>query len=347
MNHVITDKLNILRCPACKGRELTPNEEFLECDNCKSQYPLYGNMISMMPVHSDGMIQKFWGSFFERRFKDYNISKEKYNELLMPFIDFLEDKEHLYIKELNHKKLVDKMILEIGCGSGAHASLIKKQGADIVAVDIAEERVKATAQNLNYVSEGTGIAMQADAQTLPFVDNSFDIVCSSGVLHHASDTNACIREVYRVLKKGGEAVIMLYARRSVACWLYAYPKGILNGIWSGRIFKCPEEEWLGYVTEGGPISDTIFNPYTRYYSRKQIKRLFSDFNKLRIRQSGFRFHDVPKIGKYIYWLLKRIYNLKNLECGLLSSGILVNQISPIEKRFGKYIGNCLNIKAVK
>ena len=51
---------------------------------------------------------------------------------------------------------------------------------------------------------------QANAEALPFDDDAFDVVLSSGVLHHTPDTPRAFREAYRVLKPGGVAKITLY-----------------------------------------------------------------------------------------------------------------------------------------
>jgi len=55
----------------------------------------------------------------------------------------------------------------------------------------------------------------ADGEHLPFADSTFDYVYSFGVMHHAPDTQRCIDEAFRVLRPGGQALIMLYHRHSL------------------------------------------------------------------------------------------------------------------------------------
>src|SRR5205085_5796642 len=58
-----------------------------------------------------------------------------------------------------------------------------------------------------------------DAETLPFPDNSFDIVYSNGVIHHTPNTRQVVSEIKRVLRPGGRAIVMVYAEDS---WHYWY-----------------------------------------------------------------------------------------------------------------------------
>lgn len=344
-----SEAIQMLRCPVCvKGGAglLVQKYGALECRICARCYRLFENMADMMPQQNASNseskeVEEFWGKSFNVRFNDMK-AEDDFIALLEDFRNGLIDKEHLLVNELNLEDLKGRHVLEIGSGAGAHAALMKSYGPFIFAMDIASERVRSTAGNLSRVSQGDGIAIKGDAEQLPFKDDAFDVVYSSGVLHHAPDTDKCIREVYRVLKPGGKAVIMLYARWAASTFLYIYGKGIKSGV----IFRYPEARWMGYVTEGGPISGTP-NPYTRVYSRKQLKKLFADFREVRIRQSSFRFFDMPLVGKYIYGLESKLHKLKKFEGGKLASGIAWKQFSPTEKRLGKYLGNCMNILAIK
>lgn len=69
----------------------------------------------------------------------------------------------------------------------------------------------------------------ADAEQLPFADNTFDLVNSWGVLHHSPDTPQTIREVHRVLRPGGEFRGAIYHRRSLVGYMLWARYGLLQG----------------------------------------------------------------------------------------------------------------------
>lgn len=95
--------------------------------------------------------------------------------------------------------------LEIGCGRGAGAVIIMDTFAPsrIDALDIDAEMLSLArhAQTARRVAGLTFLA--ADAQTLPYLDGSFDAVFNFGIVHHLEDWQSGIREISRVLKPGG------------------------------------------------------------------------------------------------------------------------------------------------
>jgi len=98
----------------------------------------------------------------------------------------------------------DSLILEVGCGSGEDAIYIKKASKNIVGVDIALVALR------RFTSKGfQGIL--ADVKKLPFPNNSFNYVVSSGLLHHLigqGDLKQFLREFVRVVRVGGYVVAL-------------------------------------------------------------------------------------------------------------------------------------------
>ena len=104
------------------------------------------------------------------------------------------------------RECAGKRILEYGCGTGSHAFALAKRGAKVWGIDISEAGTKLAAEKASKL----GVAEQAsfqvmDAETLEFSNNSFDIVCGSGILHHL-DLKKSMKEINRVLRSGGRAV---------------------------------------------------------------------------------------------------------------------------------------------
>src|SRR5439155_4876633 len=96
-------------------------------------------------------------------------------------------------------------VLDLGCGTGRHASWLAQAGAQVTAVDFSEgmleqARRKPGAERIRYVTHDL-------ARALPFPDRTFDRVVSGLVLEHLSDLPGFFRESRRVLRPGGRAVV--------------------------------------------------------------------------------------------------------------------------------------------
>lgn len=124
----------------------------------------------------------------------------------------------------------DKEVLEIGVGMGAeHIEWARSGPRRLVGVDLTPRAVELTQARLDIECLRSEVQV-ADAEALPYPDESFDIVYSWGVLHHSPDTPRAFDEVFRVLRPGGEARIMIYHSRSITgyvLWL-RYALGALR-----------------------------------------------------------------------------------------------------------------------
>lgn len=94
--------------------------------------------------------------------------------------------------------LLPGRVLEIGCGTGQFARSVQDSAPDVnyVATDASETMVAAT-RALDVT------AQRASAESLPFADDSFDVVVAAWMLYHVSDLHAALGEVRRVLRPGG------------------------------------------------------------------------------------------------------------------------------------------------
>src|SRR5213083_1339553 len=139
---------------------------------------------------------------------------------------FARIEAHRYAKEWHIPEAADfagargLRAVEIGCGLGTDGVRFAKAGADYTGVDLTDAAIELARKRFE-LSGLRGELRVSDAENLDFDDESFDLVYSHGVLHHTPDIEAAVREIHRVLKPGGRAIVMLYHRGS-----YNYRIGI-------------------------------------------------------------------------------------------------------------------------
>lgn len=100
-----------------------------------------------------------------------------------------------------------KTVLDYCCGSGQFAVHLAARGATVTGVDISRVAVE-VAQRLaadRGITPEQARFVVSPAESLPFSDDTFDVVAGLGALHHLDVRRACA-EVARVLRPGGRAV---------------------------------------------------------------------------------------------------------------------------------------------
>ena len=159
-------------------------------------------------------------------------------------------------------------VLEIGVGLGADHQRFAEAGAALSGIDLTERAVKHTRRRLAVFGLASDLAV-GDAENLQFTDESFDLVYSWGVLHHSPDAPKTVAEVRRVLKRGGEARIMVYHKWSIV-GLMLWVRYALLGL----------KPWL-------PLQEIyaryLESPGTKSYSVAEARKLFDDFSQVQIR----------------------------------------------------------------
>jgi ubiquinone/menaquinone biosynthesis C-methylase UbiE len=96
--------------------------------------------------------------------------------------------------------------LEIGAGTGYFSLNLLRAGliGELTCTDISSGMLDVLEANAQWLGLNTRLnAVQADAESLPFADESFDLVLGHAVLHHLPDLDRAFTEFYRVLRPGG------------------------------------------------------------------------------------------------------------------------------------------------
>jgi len=105
-------------------------------------------------------------------------------------------------------------VLDIGCGNGRYYQFFNERGADYCGVDNSKNLIAASVKKFPEAK-----FIVADALSLPFADNEFDMAVSVAVLHHISSKEYRKRffeEAWRVLKPGGCLIVVVWDLRPLS-----------------------------------------------------------------------------------------------------------------------------------
>lgn len=153
----------------------------------------------------------------------------------------LRKKEFLWNLDTTAPELAGKTLLDAGCGNGELTRAVAEYGVEVVAMDFSRS-VEGARRRL--FSKGFPVShhvhyLQGNVLELPLRRRSFDLVHSSGVLHHTPSTERAFRSVSRAPKPGGKLYVQLYRRRPT--WIHVInvalravttrlPMGLLYGL---------------------------------------------------------------------------------------------------------------------
>lgn len=135
---------------------------------------------------------------------DTNLKKKLYQQVSTDSIDasYGEDEDYTIFNESLMRTPNYINILEIGCGMGHFSNYCYNMKKSVISTDISElntELAKKNYPNLSFCV--------ADAEKLPFKDNSFDIVVSIELIEHLFNQRSHLFEVNRILKNNGVYII--------------------------------------------------------------------------------------------------------------------------------------------
>lgn len=115
-----------------------------------------------------------------------------------------------------HQKAEKPKILDVGCGTGANLEMLAQFGAS-EGVDVSDDALEFCRKKGLKVHKGL-------AESLPFEDESFDVVTALDVVEHLDDDVSGLKEMHRVLKTGGKTLIFVPA----FMWLWGVQDDISN-----------------------------------------------------------------------------------------------------------------------
>lgn len=102
----------------------------------------------------------------------------------------------------------DYTVLDLGCGGGRNIEYFLTKADKVYGLDHSEASVKITSErNKEAIESGRCKILLGDVKSLPFEDESIDVVTAFETIYFWSDIEECFKEIYRVLKKDGKFLI--------------------------------------------------------------------------------------------------------------------------------------------
>ncbi len=139
-------------------------------------------------------------SQIRQQMREFYETSESYKNLLSA-----HDEEYLqaYVNLVIRFAPSGSKILDLGCGNGISSRMLNQACYDVVGTDISklflEEAQEWCNEKLRY--------QVCDVLELPFDNDSFDVICSNELIEHLPDVETALKEMIRVVRKGGRIVL--------------------------------------------------------------------------------------------------------------------------------------------
>jgi SAM-dependent methyltransferase len=179
----------------------------------------------------------------------------------------------------------DKRVLEIGLGYGTLGQVLVEHGSQYHGLDVAEGPVRMMSYRLfSLGKEWKGRVQVGSILNAPYGNCTFDYVYTIGCLHHVGSLDRSISEVYRILKKGGKAVVMLYNKNSLRL-LVEVPTRRFFSLLLRRGFIDGSSEKIRALYDTDIKGAAA--PHTDFVSPRRARQLFKRFSSVRIDIQNF------------------------------------------------------------
>lgn len=224
----------------------------------------------------------------------------------------VEERCQLFLREveLPADALRGTVVLDAGCGNGSLSRGINAFGCEVLAADVSDS-VEVAYRHFAGLGNDRTHFVQADLMHPPFRPGAFDVVYSSGVLHHTPDTRATLNAIVPALAPGGTVYVWLYGKMPGLRWkmkqtvrraLAPLPGGVKHGVmwvWLGQsLARIRLRRALGRARPDDSLNwrelmIMLFDTYTPRYrwehTPEELEGWYRDLGLIDIRKTEERF----------------------------------------------------------
>lgn len=185
-------------------------------------------------------------------------------------------------------------ILDVGCGTGANLKMLARYGKS--------EGVELSEQALYFCRQrGLDAVQFGAAESLPYEDNSFDLVTFLDVLEHLDDDRAGLAEIRRVLRPNGRALMFVPA--------FMFLWGVQDDVSNHRRRYTRQELTLAVTAAGLEVERASYANFTFFFPVLLVRWVMRVFNLSADTEYGVNFPLMNKVFASLFaaerFLLKR------------------------------------------
>lgn len=158
--------------------------------------------------------------YFDSIAESWNVIRSEYFE------------ERLKYKLLSLTNIKDKVVADLGCGTGFVSLALVNEASIIFSIDNSSNMLKQLKGNVSDKNYKNLYLIKSSLDNLSLFDESVDVIFINMALHHIKDAKKAIGEMHRVLKKDGVVIISDVMEH--------------NGQWAKEEMF---DEWLGFSNE--------------------------------------------------------------------------------------------------
>lgn len=169
-----------------------------------------------MPIHQQDLTTKIT-AYWDEHIHDLAITTHPVGTpgFFQQLDAYRYDKLNYLPRLVDFSSFKGKKLLEVGCGAGIDLVHFARGGAIVTGIDLSTTALDLARKNIEQNKLAADLR-KMNGEFMEFEDNLFDVVYAHGVLQYTGDTPKMVAEIHRVLKPGGQAIMMVYNRIS---WL--------------------------------------------------------------------------------------------------------------------------------
>jgi len=220
---------------------------------------------------SDEKIKQDLASMYDKKSSVYGL---RYKNLAGRY--FMSRKIQT-ITKLGNLKGNEKMI-EIGCANGPYTFQFSSKGFSMTGLDLSEKNIKEAKKRNILLKKGCEFFV-GDAHNLPFKDETFDVVVSISAIRYVPNPEKAIKEMYRIVKKGGTVIVDFPNKKS---------------------------PWFKHLK---PMIAQTSHIHDNHYTVSEVKSMFSDSNFSNVENEIilFTWKSTPKFLLPLMIIFDRIF----------------------------------------